>query len=113
MPDSARIASELTVQAALRQWYAKGGIATLLHKGDAWGGAILVKLNYLDGTFQILTQIRDMEGRLSWLKIENGKKLSAIEADSYIDRRIKSDPDLWVVEIEGRDGSHPFEGRTL
>ena len=35
------------------------------------------------------------------------------EADAYIARALKRDPDLWVVEIEDRAGRHLFEGKII
>ena len=50
---------------------------------------------------------------LAWIAAMAGRLISEAEADAYIARAVTRDPDLWVVEIESRDGKHPFEGRML
>jgi hypothetical protein len=35
------------------------------------------------------------------------------DAEAYIERQRRYDPDLWVVEVEDREGRHPFDGPVL
>jgi len=35
------------------------------------------------------------------------------EADDYIGRRLKIDPDLWVLEIEDPKGLYEFDGKIV
>ena len=110
---SERLSTELFVQGHIRQCFARGLTAVVAHKGDAWGGAILLKLNLLGPGCKLLTQTRDQEGEIAWLPVQTGALLSEAEADAYIARSTQRDPDLWVVEIEDRTGHNPFPGRIL
>ncbi len=107
---SERLPTDMIVKAHLRQLAVQGINATVIHKGDDWGGAILLQLNLLNGTSRLLTQITNMDGDPAWLEIGSGAKPMA-EADSYIKTAIQRDPDLWVVEIEDRLGRNPFPGK--
>lgn len=110
---SERLSTELFVQAHVRQCFARGLTATIAHKGDAWGGAIVVKLNLLGPGCRLLTQTRDESGELAWLQVQNGTLMNEGDADTYIARQVARDPDLWVVEIEDRSGTNPFPGKLL
>jgi len=92
---------------------AEGTPATVVHKGDAKGGTLLLKLNLLDRGCRVLSQARDIDGTLGWLAAFKGEAVPEAEADEHIARAISRDPDLWVVEIEDRDGRHPFEGKEF
>jgi hypothetical protein len=102
-----RIATELWVQAQLRRFSAVGTGAYLIRRGDAERGTVLVRLADREGT-RILVQVRDLEGRLAWMGVKDGAVLPNPDADAYVERAIDRDSDLWVIEVETRDGENPF-----
>ncbi len=108
-----RLPTEVWVMAHLRQCLAAGTPATVVHKGDAKGGMVMLKLNLLDRGCRVLSQMRDLDGALGWLAAFKGEAVPEAEADEHIARALSRDPDLWVVEIEDRDGRHPFEGKEI
>ena len=113
MTTDGRLSTELWVQAHLRRCNADGRFSAVLRKGDLWGGAVIVKLNLLDGTFKLLSQTRDMDGRVAWLAVQQGALLTEEDATTYIERQVKRDPDLWVIEVEDKQGRNPFEGKII
>ena len=109
----ARIPTELWVKAHLRRLSAQALPAVVAQRGDPHGGMVILKVNRLDLGCRVLVQTRDLDGVLSWMPALNGELVPEPEADSYITRQTARDPDLWVVEIEARNGEHGFEGREL
>ncbi len=57
-----------------------------------------------------MSQMRDLEGNLSWYPAHKEEMIDERDADEYIKNSIKRDPDLWVIEIESRDGTVPVDG---
>lgn len=108
-----RIPTDLWIRAHIRRCSAAGVPATVVHRGAAFGGTLLLKLNLLEQGCRVLSQARDLDGNLGWLPALGGALVQEGEADSYIERAIQRDPDLWVLEIEHREGWHPFEGKVL
>ena len=62
----------------------------------------------------VQTVVRDINGNTRLRSgAARGEKASKIEREANIGRAVARDPDLWVIEIEHRDGWHPFEGKVL
>lgn len=100
--------AKLLVQACIRASAAAGLNATLLRRGYDEAGAILIRIDLLDGTATVLTQTRTAAGDPAWMRGTGPAPVPGAEADAYIDRQVRRDPDLWVVEVEDRAGRHPL-----
>ena len=111
--EDVRIPTELWVKAHLRRLSAQGVPAVVARRGDRHGGMVILKVNRLDKGCRVLVQTRDLDGVLAWMPALGGELVPESEADEYIGRQTSRDPDLWVVEVEARDGEHGFEGREL
>ncbi len=102
---SARLTADFWVRAYLARLQAAHIPAYIVARGDATAGAVLVKLATLDGQARLFQRSFDlMTGARTWVVLTEGAEA---EVDAAIVRQQRSDPDLWVIEIESR------EGRTL
>jgi hypothetical protein len=110
--DDGRLTTDLWVSAHLRRANAEGVPVMVVRKGDRSRGTVLLKVNRLDGFCWVLTQIRH-QGALAWTRGTGPDPVPEAEADRYIDRQLRYDPDLWVLEIEDRHGRHWFDGPVV
>jgi hypothetical protein len=103
------IPSGLWVSALVRRAQLAGSFATVLHAGDPDRGDVLVKVRMNDGRCRLFAPAPGAEAaaRFSRVAVSEGAMSEAeADVDGAIDRRIKRDRDLWVVEIEDREGRH-------
>jgi hypothetical protein len=70
-------------------------------RGDATAGAVIVKCATLDGQAQAYQRSFDMSGHRNWVTLAQGAEA---EVDAVLTRQRARDPDLWVIEVESRDG---------
>lgn len=108
-----RLPTHIWVMAHIRRCMDANIPAIVVHKGEASSGTLLIKLNLLEGSCRVLSQARDIDGNLGWLRAFTTDLVAEAEADAYIARAISRDPDLWVVEIEDRQGVNPFDGKLI
>lgn len=82
------------------------------HHGDNNSGTILLKINLLDGTSQVMTQIR-LDDKLVWSPAMRSNPVTETDAESYLERQLRNDPDVWIVEVEDKQGRLWFDGPVL
>lgn len=83
------------------------------HKGDPDSGAILLKIDKGEAGCSVLSQVRDVDGNPGWMYGGGGELIEQKEAEAYIQRQIKRDPDLWVLEIEDQKGRYELDGNIV
>jgi hypothetical protein len=102
-----RLKSELWVQALLRRCSVEGKFGAVLHKGNAEAGAVFIVINHLNGTHSLLAPppgpAYDENGERRFEK-RTPTPLPWFETSEKIERIRRSDDDIWVVEIEDREG---------
>lgn len=99
-----RLTSEFWVQAYLTRLRLTDIPAFVTSHGDDTAGAVLVKLNTLDGQAVAFQRSFDlMSGDRTWVELANGAER---DVDEAIRRQRGFDPDLWVIEVEDRAGRH-------
>ena len=94
---TARLAAGMLVSALIRRAEEAGGSGMVLAKGDATAGALLIQLAARGVPGPLLERRLDPHGVYRWSP--TGPEADADRAD-YIARRRRSDPDLWVIEID-------------
>lgn len=97
---------------ALRLADLAGRSGVVLRRGDADSGGVLCVLRGRDGLV-VLSQVRDAEGRPAWLRGSGAEPLDQASADAYVERQVRRDPDLWVLEFETPDLLPPFDAKIL
>ena len=97
--------TSIWVYALIRRASLGGAFATVGRRGDSRGGSVLVKqVNRRAGDVRLYAQATRRDGETVWMQPVVGKDEAAL--DAYIERAARIDPDLWVVEIEDKQGRH-------
>jgi hypothetical protein len=107
--------AEIWVQAFVRRCNAQGSFCTVVKKGASDAGAIFLIVNRLDGAFHVF-------GPAPGPAYDDSGDRRFIEELSYpateqnvldlLERRKKFDSDLWIVEIEDRNGTAGIKPET-
>lgn len=99
-----RLTSEIFVAALMRRVFAEGGFGAVSRKGAAEAGAIFVVVRERTGEISLYGPAAQAsydearpDDRAFALLIERGNDAAAA---ARIERELRFDPDLWLVEIE-------------
>lgn len=105
-----RLRSDFWVSAYLRRCNLSGVNAVLRRRGSAEAGAVFVKVDRLDGSADLYGPVPQSafddaldEDRQFAVMMFQAEPLAVEER---MKREIRFDSDLWMIEIENRDGNH-------
>ena len=87
--------------------------ATVVRRGDPDAGTVLLKLNRFEHGVTVYTQATSMTDEPAWTRGTGPTPVSEAEADAYIERQVKYDPDVWILEIEDRRGQYQMDGKIV
>jgi hypothetical protein len=87
--------------------------ATVVRRGDPDAGTVLLKLNRFEAGVTVYTQTSSSGDEPMWSRGTGPNPVTEAEADAYIERQVKYDPDVWVLEIEDRRGQYKLDGKVV
>lgn len=100
-----RLTADLWVSAYLARLRLADIAVFVTARGDATAGAVIVKSATLDGRARAFQRSFElMTGARAWVVLAEGAE---VEVDALLARQRSRDPDLWLIEVEDR------QGRTL
>ena len=103
----ARLTARFWVDAYLARLRFQDIPAFVVSHGDDTAGAVLIKLNTLDGQATAFQRSFDvMTGDRKWMELSSGPEA---DVDASITKQRSFDSDLWVIEVEDRAGRHLLE----
>lgn len=106
-----RLRTDIWVAAYMRTIEVGGGFATLRRRGAPEAGAVFVALDCLDGRCALFAPGPSDEtlGERRFLRAHKAEWIDSVEVSARLERETRRDPDLWIVDVERRDGAHGLD----
>ena len=103
-----RLRADIFAAALIRRAQSAGAIATLRRRGAAEAGAIFVVIDRLDGRLAAFgpappSEIAD-DGMRRFERLHKDEWIDTQAVEQKLRKEIEFDSDLWIVEIEDRQG---------
>ena len=99
-----RLTTEFWISAYLKRLRLEAIPAFITKRGDSISGAVIVKINTLDGSAQSFYKTYNFElDEWCWEILISG---SDLEVENSLKKQKTIDQDLWVIEVEDREGRH-------
>ncbi|ANG95468.1 DUF1491 family protein [Brucella pseudogrignonensis] len=99
-----RLTSDFWVSALIRKVQGEGGFAYLARRGSKEAGAIFIKVSSRFGTCDLYSPApqtsyeENTDGERMFLRILHD--VDDVKASERMDREVRFDPDLWLIELE-------------
>lgn len=110
-----RLTSAIWVSAYIRRLSIEGIPVLVVRRGAEEAGAIFVKVNRLNGTADVYAPAPqtafddDHPGDRLWTRATGPDPIPDDKAEEYLAKQARFDSDLWVLEVEARDGDQRLD----
>lgn len=101
---TARLAAGLEASGLIRRCEAAGGFGTVVHKGDDERGSLLLLISEKGSHFTTLERQLGADGQYRWARLGPAPESKFPEIREFLDKRLRFDPDQWVLELDIPDG---------
>ncbi len=102
---SPRLTSAMVVSILCRRVQGAGGFATVLHHGDDHAGAILIECTDRGQRQILLERATASDGREQWRDVGVSQDMTLEDYAKMMEKRLRSDPDMWVIELDIPDAA--------
>lgn len=101
-----RLRSDFWVSAYLRRCGSEGASAVLRRRGAPEAGAIFIIVDRLDGNAALFgpAPATGASGERAFVRFHKEDWSDPKSAETRLAREIGFDPDLWIIEVEDRQG---------
>lgn len=108
-----RLKAEIWAKAYIRGCASAGASAVVVRHGDNDAGAIFIKINRLDGTARLFgpapAGFDTGQFERQWVAHLDRPQTTEADVDAYLARQAEFDCDIWIIEVEDRQGRHFLE----
>lgn len=107
-----RLKSAIWVAAYLRRCRVEGAFALLRRRGAEEAGAIFVKVNRLDGRADLFGPAPQSAfdhahpSDRAFMPMLKQQPAPDADVEQVLSRQLRFDSDIWIVEVEDRNGRH-------
>ncbi|MFA6218785.1 MAG: DUF1491 family protein [Erythrobacter sp.] len=96
----ARLPAHLEASGMIRAVEAAGGFAAVVQRGERDAGVILVITRNRDADVRLWERMPQLDGSREFIVTRVESAENKDEFFDYIERRRRSDPDCWVIELD-------------
>jgi hypothetical protein len=95
-----RLPASIEATSLIRRVQTQGDFATLLGKGDADRGALLLVVGSRGKHVACLERVLSADGYYRWRKVGPAESASSVEVGDFLAKRQRVDADLWLIELD-------------
>lgn len=109
-----RLRTDIWVAGYLRRVMSAGGFVVVRKKGAPEAGAVFIRIDTLDGANRLFgpapQSMLEAGGERRFVRLHEPDSIDGVAVESRLTKESRFDSDLWIVEVEDRQGRNFLDG---